>query len=262
MKKLLLTITEAVHAALLNSYFSRVYSFLFINPKRIKKVTINGTLCRFVIGSNYINYYVSNFDNISDNESATLSFFQDHIRDGDVLYDVGANIGAYCVWFANAFACKSIVGFEPEAENFAALVRNLRINRVPNAIALPIAASQRAGYSELLQTAVGEGSASAFLSYYEGHGADVMASQTVRTERIDALVAGGLILPPDMVLVDVDGGELAVLRGMKSTLDTCRAIVVEVADETESAVDKFLAGHGFEMTLERNQRRGNRIYQR
>jgi FkbM family methyltransferase len=46
-------------------------------------------------------------------------------RDGDVILDVGANIGLFSVWIAQRAPFARVLAFEPFPENFAALKNNL-----------------------------------------------------------------------------------------------------------------------------------------
>ena len=214
----------------------------------------------FHIPNSYINWYVSNFDSKFANERATQDVFLSHVRDGDVVYDVGSNIGAYIVWFGNAFNLRQLIAFEPEAVNYSELTKNIRANGLVNAVALPIAASNRSGYEPFYLQDEMEGNASSFLGDYEASDRPYSSQQIVRLEKIDSLVSSKIILPPDVLLIDVDGGELSVLEGMRESLSSCRLISVEVSEDTKSEVDAFLKKHNYYMKHDKNQRRGNITY--
>lgn len=264
MKEALRKFLHKLHGYFLGCFVSRLYSAIVIDPPKIKTVKIHGTPCRFDIGSSYEHWYISNFEDISPNESATQTYLTRIIQPGDVFYDIGANIGAYVVWLNVAFNLKATVAFEPSPDNFAVLCRNLSLNKGHH-IALPVAVSDRSGYGRMFQREEGAGSANGFIVNYSG--AMVAAppasrSYIVRQEPVDAMISAGLIPPPDVVLIDVDGGEISVLRGMTGALQGVRALIVEVADNTALDVDTILTELGLTMKQERQQRRGNRVYER
>src|SRR5512146_2892633 len=48
---------------------------------------------------------------------------------GETMVDCGANVGMYTIWAAVTRAAR-VVAFEPEAQNYALLNRNIRMNGV------------------------------------------------------------------------------------------------------------------------------------
>jgi len=260
MKAYAKILLQAIHSGLVNSVISRIYVALIVTPKKIRTISYMGTPSKFFVTSSFVQWYVSNFIGISKNELNTQNFLREELRDGDVFYDVGANIGCYVVWVANRFRLKECVAFEPEAINFAALSDNVRLNNGDNVICLPIAASDSAGYVKFWTEDGESGNASGYIEGYAVPQDETRLFQYVRAERIESLIEAGLLSKPDVVLIDVDGGELNVLTGFGSFLEGCRAVIVEIAAGTEVEVDEILRRHGFSLHLEKTQRRGNRIY--
>jgi FkbM family methyltransferase len=141
------------------------------------------------------------------------------VRPGDTIVDVGAHVGLYSIAFARRAGCEGRVhAFEPDPANFARLEAQCRINGVADRVSLyPTAVSDTLGRVGFV---TGHGS--------ESHiGAD--ESQTVNCVRLDAIFAGR---PVDLVKIDVEGFEEAVLRGAAELLtDQARAprlIAIEV----------------------------------
>ncbi len=260
MKEMLRNLIQTIHLFFLRSFLSRIYVATVIAPAKTKTVEIYGTKCSFSIQNSYVNWYVGNFAGISVNEVQTQKFLLENVRDGDVIYDIGANIGAYVIWLANAFQLKQVVGFEPEAANYFALVENVRHNQRKNITCLPIAAGNQPGYVVFWTEDGTVGNASGFTNDYSVAQESGKYAQYVRQEKVDDLVQQGIAEPPDIVLIDVDGGELLVLEGMMESISNSRIVIVEVAKETEEHVHALLSELGFSLELERPQRRGNRIY--
>src|SRR5438132_2135648 len=62
-------------------------------------------------------------------EPETLDWIERYIRPGDVVYDVGANIGLYAMFAAKRLEGRGkVYAFEPEALNHAKLSKNIHLN--------------------------------------------------------------------------------------------------------------------------------------
>jgi polysaccharide biosynthesis protein PslF len=62
-------------------------------------------------------------------------------REGDVVVDVGAHVGAFSIYLGKRFPFLRIYAVEPDPANYACLVRNIELNRVPNVLAIHKAVS-------------------------------------------------------------------------------------------------------------------------
>ncbi len=72
-----------------------------------------------------------------------------------------------------------------------------------------------------------------------GYGAHPLTEEVLEVEQvtIDELLAAGEILPPALVKIDVEGAELAVIEGMRSTIAAHQpAIVCELHDTNREFV--------------------------
>jgi len=57
------------------------------------------------------------------------------LKEGEVLIDIGAHIGRYTIQSAKMVGAEGlIVAVEPECNNFAALLRNIQLNKLNNVI--------------------------------------------------------------------------------------------------------------------------------
>ncbi len=150
--------------------------------------------------------------------------FERSLSPGDVLYDIGANVGFYTVLGASIVGSDGAVyAFEPMPRNLEFLRRHAAINRLENVRVIDAAVSDSAGtatFDDTQHPSMGSLSAGGTL--------------TVRTVRIDDLVASGELRPPTVVKIDVEGAEEMVLAGAAETLRTHRPAI-------------FLATHGPEI---------------
>jgi FkbM family methyltransferase len=142
-----------------------------------------------------------------------LAAFRAALRPGDHAVDVGANVGAYTLLFARCVGLAGrVLALEPAPEAFRGLVRHVALNGFGAQVtALSVAASDRAGAACL---AVDGFQGTNHLVSGASAGS---AAIEVRTETLDELCERERITPA-LVKVDVEGAELAVLRGAAETL--------------------------------------------
>jgi FkbM family methyltransferase len=140
-------------------------------------------------------------------------------RPGDVVYDVGANIGLY-TRLLSTLGVGEVVAFEPVAANRALYRRNVALGRIAESVrCLAIALSDRDEEAEFqlddMQSTSGTLDRVTGGAPSEGRRNLGLAPRTERVacRRLDSLVSGGEIPPPDLMKLDVEGAEALVLRG-------------------------------------------------
>jgi FkbM family methyltransferase len=187
-------------------------------------------------------------------EPETVAWIERELRAGDVMFDVGANVGAYSLVAAKATGgAARVFAFEPAFATFAALCRNVALNACDGVVVpLHLALSDETTLGEFAYTDLASG---ASLHAYAGHVHPKLAAfrpvlrQPVLSYRIDDLVRAWPIPVPALVKIDVDGAELAVLHGAAETLRDARLRTLSVEIEPESkdgpAIEAFLAERGF-----------------
>jgi hypothetical protein len=67
----------------------------------------------------------------------------------------------------------------------------------------------------------------------------------VRIARLDTLVATGEVPAPDVMKVDIEGGEVGMLKGAEETLRTKRPVLLVDLHGTNAAVEEALARAGY-----------------
>jgi FkbM family methyltransferase len=151
-----------------------------------------------------------------------------HLGRGDVFYDIGANLGFFSLLGARLVAeTGRVFAFEPAPGNAAAIRRNLALNAITNVEVLEQAVSERSGTGQLQ---VVEDQSWSKLAEYGPH-PNTQAVVDVDLVCIDDLVREQRLPPPSMVKLDVEGAEIAALRGMRDTVAAHRpAIVCELHD--------------------------------
>lgn len=158
---------------------------------------------------------------------------------GDILYDVGANMGQYSLLAAKAGA--TVHAFEPESQNFALLCRNVAINTNfgHRVVPWPLALSSANGFDSFhVQQLTPGNSCNSFGESVDYHlkPKNYRFKQGCFGTTMDAFAF--TFGPPTHVKIDVDGLEHRVIAGMTSyVLQHVKSVLVE----TNTALPEHLA---------------------
>lgn len=151
--------------------------------------------------------------NFFDYEKTDSAMIERLIQDGDVFFDIGANMGWYSINVALSRRAARIHCFEPIPKTYQYLQKNLALNPVTNVQAHHFGFSDQAGTFDFYYYPEGSGNASA--ANVSGR-TDVEVFQCqVRT--LDDFSAE-IKMPVDFIKCDVEGAELLVFRGGHHTI--------------------------------------------
>jgi FkbM family methyltransferase len=193
-------------------------------------------------------------------EPWTVSWIE-ALRPGDVLFDLGANVGAYALIAAKQPARIHVFAFEPSFENYAALCRNIARNGCGDVVtALPIAVAAQTGIETFNYHALDPGSALHVLGAsvdYRGQAFEPKLKQQLVAMSLDDAISVLQLPVPTHIKVDVDGTEMDVLRGASLTLcdGRLRSLLIEICEYRvpSKEIVAFLQRHGFAF-VERHDR--------
>jgi FkbM family methyltransferase len=163
----------------------------------------------------------------SDHERPTMSAILTCVNEGEVVWDVGANIGFYsCLLSQIVGATGEVFAFEPDPYVSVELGHLLNACNVANVRALRLALSDSDGTVQML-TNPSRGDASRITSSTPEQNEIVL---NIPARRGDSLVQEGLARQPSFVKLDVEGHELSSLSGMREVLSNpvLRSIVCEI----------------------------------
>jgi FkbM family methyltransferase len=156
-------------------------------------------------------------------EPVTTYLFERLIAPGDLVVDVGAHWGYFTLLAATLCGeSGKVVAFEPLPRNVSILTKNLQANRMGNVVVVQKAVSDREGVAELFLSR--DSSGNSLISVPPG--AELSFGQSdhlvVETVTLDGFFAP-FCRKPTLVKLDIEGGELAALEGM-------RILIRETAD--------------------------------
>ncbi|MBR9970258.1 FkbM family methyltransferase [Magnetospirillum sulfuroxidans] len=150
----------------------------------------------------------------------------DQLSADSVLWDIGANVGAYALYAARRGA--TVWAFEPAPASFAALSENVRINRLDDHIsALPLAVAGKNGIDYLAMASTNPG------SVMHSVGAEAPFRQSVLCVTVDDFIRSSGAPAPTHIKLDVDGIEPDILEGALATLaaPSFQSLLVEMDAE-------------------------------
>jgi FkbM family methyltransferase len=171
---------------------------------------------------------------------------------GAVAIDIGASLGEWAVPLARAVGPHGrLFAFEPQPVAARALTATFRINNLIQAEAVEAAVSDRGGVQEMAIPEIASREVdSGRARIGAAHAGETVSS--VRSVTIDAFVGEAGLGRLDLVKIDVEGHERAVLAGACNTLARFRpAIVMETGHESDAdrvAIEALLRGAGYALT--------------
>jgi FkbM family methyltransferase len=165
-------------------------------------------------------------------EAVDMLFLLHLLRPGDLLLDVGANVGSYTV-LASGVSGARTMAFEPDPDTVAQLRRNVELNGLGDLVELyPVALG--ASETEVRFTVGGD-------TVNHVASPDDKEWRTVRQARLDDITTG---TSPLMMKIDVEGYEEEVLKGAEAALAAPGLRVVAVETVT-SRIEDIFASYGF-----------------
>lgn len=183
---------------------------------------------------------------LGTSEPLIQDVFAEHVPSGGVVWDIGANIGFYSLIASRLVGDGTVVAFEPLPDNQEAIRRNLALNEVANVELIGIALSDREGQAEL------EIHASPTWAKLDTSGdtsfkrdSEVSGQVRVDVSTMDAQLEH--VAAPDLVKMDIEGAEVAALRGADRLLRERRPTLICELHGTNAAVTELLQAYGYDV---------------
>ncbi|MFB9809000.1 FkbM family methyltransferase [Haladaptatus pallidirubidus] len=169
------------------------------------------------------------------------------VRESDVVFDIGANIGTHTCFVGKSLESGRVIAFEPMPMNAARLRHNLSAN-------LPASKWEVAEFA--LSNEDGSGTLAVKGQRY-GEGKHSLSSDgelKIDVFRGETLIEEDRYPAPDILKIDVEGAELQVLKGFGERLSDVRVIYVELHHDlsveygtSTAEIETYLRDHGFEI---------------
>ena len=216
----------------------------------VKRVTVNGTSIDFDANDEL---HLLRAQWLDTKEPETLAWIDTFDR-GDVLYDIGANVGVFSLYAALHRGCQ-VYAFEPESKNHACLNQNILLNSLGQCVkALNVALHDRTEVQFLNLHDLASGSALHSVGEPIDQRGQIFKpkfEQTILAFRLDDLIQTFELPVPGHVKIDVDGNELKIIEGALQTLSDprCRSIQIEI-NQDDHALRNRMEECGFSLAAE------------
>ena len=182
-------------------------------------------------------------------EHETMSRLSALTRTSDTVFEVGGHIGYLSQFFAKRVGYRGQVHvFEPGQQNQHFLRRN--IARCTQCIHINAAVTDQVGTATFYEENLGGFMNSLDQGFADGTGnaqnqgrALALRARRVNTTTLDAYATTYNVWP-DIVKIDAEGAELAVLNGATKVLQAARGLMVEVARHQDE-IFSILTAAGF-----------------
>lgn len=160
-------------------------------------------------------------------DAHVAAFLREHVHEGDVVLDIGANIGLLALVAAQCVGAQGrVIAVEPLARNRVLLARAAQANGFDHVELIAAAASDRAGELELRTHPTTSNSATPAAS---GPRLRADGGETLRVPIVvldDALDGMSGLRRLDVVKIDVGGMEPLALRGLERHIAQHRPLIV------------------------------------
>ena len=201
-----------------------------------------------------------------DPEQTVKEIFLENITSGDVVIDVGANIGDYALIASKKVGDSGkVLAFEPLSETFSTLTRNLQLNEFTHCIPFQKAVGEKSGIMNLYKS-----NQSGTMGYLDSslNGQNLIKKNEIEVVTIDDVLSSNHIENVNMMKIDVEGFEHEVLLGCFQSFkeNKIKKIICEVhykylesKGKSEKIIYDLLREHNFNITPI-SERASNRVH--
>lgn len=170
------------------------------------------------------------FSEYGEFSESEVQLFKKTIVNGDVVLDIGANIGAHTITFSRLAGEKgSVLGFEPERNNFYTLAGNVAINNLRNTKVYQMAVADETG--EISIPEIDMQKTTNFGAIELSKSSAYEMSYKVPMTTIDQLNLNKI----NFIKIDVEGMETEVIKGAEKTIKQFRPLIYAENDRQEKS---------------------------
>jgi FkbM family methyltransferase len=192
----------------------------------------------YPIHDQYIGQSLELYGEYSEGE---VEVFRQIVQPGDLVIEVGANIGAHTVFLAGQVGpAGRVMAFEPQRLLFHALCANVALNNLTNVRCVLAAVSDRPGTVHVPQFDLTKDN-----NYGNMRVEDFDFGETVEAMTLDGLDVSGC----HFLKIDVEGMEEKVLRGGEGLINRSKPVLYvenDVEEKSDSLI-RFIDSLGYEM---------------
>ena len=179
-------------------------------PKNTVLPIISGPLrgAKWIVRSGVFSYWLGTYEKEIQNQFNFL------VKEGDIVFDIGAHIGFYTLLASRLVGrTGKVFSFEPNSQNLSYLRRHIDLNNCHNVVVIESAVSSKEGRKVFYE------SESSFTGSLYPLDFKPTTSGEVVVKSLDLELERGRIPPPRIIKIDVEGEEYAALKGAKNLIE-------------------------------------------
>ncbi len=165
------------------------------------------------------------YSTVNEHEKTTTDVFKKVVQQGDVVLDLGANLGYFSLLARTLVGPEGkVFAFDPEPKNYEYLKKNIALNKFSdNVEAHQLALSNKAGFVDLFICPYDSGHHT--INQKEGITAYKETRGKIEKVVVPAVTIDSMGFPKvDVIKMDVEGSEVMALEGMELLLKRSRDI--------------------------------------
>lgn len=162
-----------------------------------------------------------------------------YIKSGDLIFDIGANIGQYTLLFSELAGVNGqVISFEPDPKSYAFLNFNININNCENVTPLNYGIGKNESVKNYFRDNKTGGRKGSFLTGFTDEKDQIQVS----VESLDLMFKK--YGTPDFIKIDVEGFESEIIQGLNKLNDNI-IFLIEVRDTTKNFIFEYLTSNGY-----------------
>lgn len=225
----------------------------------LESITLNNNFLNRVLFRTYTSIWMINdrfkecrtgkYKLNGNNRTELLRKITKYIKDGDIVYDIGASIGIYSIRIASKFKGCKIYSFEPSPDNYKRLVQNIKLFKLNlNVIVSQLAISNNNKDKRLYI------SNDIFRTSLNKHDAEykskIINTINVNCVTLDYLIGNNVCKAPNVIKIDAEGEEYKILTGAREVLRTYKPklFIEPHSIEERRLITEYLKEFGYTVT--------------
>ena len=216
---------------------------------------VDGFVVKF-LATSFLEYFLRAEESYV-REKVTMYWIRNYIKPDDVVYDVGANVGAYSLLIGKIVQNGNgrVYAIEPESNNYSALNKNIVLNKLADkVVAYSFAFGDRRRASKLYLSSGITGSSLHAIDKPESDRNQFSPHhvQGVLLESMDNFVTDQCIEFPNHIKIDVDGVEKMIICSMTGILADKRLKTIMIEIETVlsgGVIEQILCDYEFKEVM-------------
>jgi FkbM family methyltransferase len=216
------------------------------NHRSVNVQTPDGKILKLTnINSNYLSFQLF-WKGTIYYEPITTFVVQELLQTGATFVDVGANIGFYSLITSLTKPGIKVIAFEPNPKNFDILMDNIRANGFENIHCERLAISDSVGTATLYLN--GSDMSASLLPDFQKDTNPALQSIKIQTATLDDYFEKQPSGSPLVLKIDVEGHEVALLRGGRRILSACAPdVIMEVLNPYPPEVELLFKELGYQL---------------